>query len=263
MVTKTVTDIFLVLSGLMFDRSINAHPYPFWNMPRLKQNLRAFISYSTKDKVIACELKEVLDHFGIFSFLAHEDIQVSQEWKRRIIYELKRCDIFIALLSKSFKESNWAPQELGMVCSRRKVLIIPLQIDSLVPFGFIDHLQGVKVKEGMVSKELFVAPLIKKFPRQMISGVITRLEGVRTFRSAEEQMAPIVPFYKLMNRKEINRFADISIKNNQIWPAFKCCDEFLPAFIKKHKKRIKKKSLKILNYQIQKQEAYPVKKLEN
>lgn len=40
----------------------------------------AFISYQTADKQIAGRIKELLESIGITSFLAHEDIDVSEEW---------------------------------------------------------------------------------------------------------------------------------------------------------------------------------------
>jgi len=72
---------------------------------------RAFISYSSQEKQSAAEVQRALSEYGIEGFLAHEDISVSEQWKERIFQELKGRGMFIALISKAFKESAWAPQE--------------------------------------------------------------------------------------------------------------------------------------------------------
>ena len=100
--------------------------------------MKAFISYSTTDKQIAGQVKTILNEYRVDAFLAHEDINVSQEWKDRIIQELNQSSIFVPLLSAAFKQSDWAPQEIGLAFARsEEVLFIPLFVDGTVPFGFI------------------------------------------------------------------------------------------------------------------------------
>ena len=72
---------------------------------------------------------------GLKAFLAHDDIEPTQEWEGVIIDNLKDCDVFIPLLSENFKESTWTDQETGIAVSEEK-LIIPLKID-IDPYGFI------------------------------------------------------------------------------------------------------------------------------
>jgi hypothetical protein len=103
--------------------------------------MRAFISYSHHDRKRGSEVKDILNAVEIEAFLAHNDIDVSQEWRSRILHELKECKIFIPLLSQAFKSSEWAPQEVGIAASRPRVLIIPISLDGTNPFGFIAHLQ--------------------------------------------------------------------------------------------------------------------------
>ncbi len=114
----------------------------------------AFISYSYSDREYARQTKQVLEEVGVSAFLAHEDLAVSEEWKDRIIEELKICDLFIPLLSKDFRRSKWAPQEAGFIASRPEVRIAPLSIDGTIPFGFIEHVQSGRIREGRVSRRL-------------------------------------------------------------------------------------------------------------
>ena len=67
----------------------------------------AFVSYSHVDREFGRQAKTVLGEVGIDAFLAHEDLDTSEQWQERILSELRRCDLFVPLLSKNFLESEW------------------------------------------------------------------------------------------------------------------------------------------------------------
>ncbi|PKB59369.1 MAG: hypothetical protein BZY83_02175 [SAR202 cluster bacterium Casp-Chloro-G2] len=85
---------------------------------------RAFVSYSNVDRIIGAQVKDVLEYVGIDTFLAHDHLQVSEEWRTRILEELSQCDIFVPLFSRHFLESHCAQQEAGFeagfIVSRQK-----------------------------------------------------------------------------------------------------------------------------------------------
>jgi hypothetical protein len=58
-------------------------------------NVNAFISHSHVDRAYGAQAKSVLAEFDIESFLAHEDLEVSEEWQARILSELRWCDLFV------------------------------------------------------------------------------------------------------------------------------------------------------------------------
>lgn len=70
--------------------------------------LKAFLSYSTDDKQLAGRIKRELAFWGIDVFLAHEDLVPSSEWQDEIKRNVESCDVFIPLLTGSFKLSDWA-----------------------------------------------------------------------------------------------------------------------------------------------------------
>ena len=90
---------------------------------------KVFISYSMNDKEIAARIKKILTSFGIDCFMAHDDIEVSEEWRQRILKELDEANIFIPILSDNFKDSDWCSQEAGIACFR-SILFIPLSIEK-------------------------------------------------------------------------------------------------------------------------------------
>ncbi len=131
--------------------------------------MKVFISYSTTDKKIAKNVKDVLNEYRIEGFLAHEDIDVSQEWKNRIIQELSESNVFVPLLSEAYKKSDWAPQEIGMAFARgNDIVFIPLLLDTTIPFGFISHIQGKMLSGGEINSDLLIEPLTNRFPHEII-----------------------------------------------------------------------------------------------
>ena len=119
----------------------------------------AFVSYSHVDREFGRQAKTVLGEVGIDAFLAHEDLDTSEQWQERILSELRRCDLFVPLLSKNFLESEWAPQEAGFIASRpSEVVIAPLSIDGTTPSGFLSHIQSSRIQDDRITRELLVEP---------------------------------------------------------------------------------------------------------
>lgn len=103
---------------------------------------KAFISYSTYDKFVAAEIAKAVRVLGLEPFLAHDDISISEVWRDRILAELNACDLFVPLLSRDFKQSDWCPMECGYIVARPGVTILTLSLDGTWPFGFLAAIQG-------------------------------------------------------------------------------------------------------------------------
>jgi hypothetical protein len=185
---------------------------------------------------MAAEVKGALKELGITVFVAHDDLRVSEEWKKKILEELEAADIFVPLLSEHFKRSDWAPQELGYAVAKGQ-LIIPLQIDETLPFGFISHLQSKRVSAGSM-RDLLIDPLVARFPRNTFRHLIDELAGASSYRGAEALMVPLVPHFAKFSAGEIRHFVDVCVENSEIWDAALCKIEYLPQFLKVNAKRI-------------------------
>ena len=162
----------------------------------------AFVSYSHVDRDFGRQAKAVLGEVGIDAFLAHEDLEVSEEWQRRILSELHCCDLFVPLLSKSFLESKWAPQEAGFIASRPDVIVAPLSIDGTTPFGFFSNVQSSRIQGDGITRELLVEPLAKRCPRKILPELIRIAGKAGSYRYAEQTMRPLVPLFPLFTKKE-------------------------------------------------------------
>ena len=105
-------------------------------------SIRVFISHVDQHKKRATQIKNALADLGIASFVAHEDIEPSEEWQTEIIRALSSMNMFIALLTEGFKESNWTDQEVGFAIARR-IPILPVG-KELTPYGFMGKYQALR-----------------------------------------------------------------------------------------------------------------------
>jgi len=219
--------------------------------------MRSFISYSHADRHYGAQAKAVLAEVGIDAFLAHDDLEVSEEWRARILEELGRCDLFVPLLSTNFLASKWAPQETGFIMSRPEVIIAPLSIDGTVPFGVIGHVQSSRIPEGGITRDLLVVPLVRRHPREFLPRLIDVAVHAFSFRDAEAKMRPLVPFFAELTPSEAQALAKGSVANNQIWDAALCRSEYLPEFVRSQGANLHPDTLRALQYQIEHARKYP------
>lgn len=128
-------------------------------------HVRVFLSHKANFKKETSKLKEALARCGISSFVAHEDIEPTEEWLREIERALFSMDALVALLTEDYHDSYWTDQELGVAMGRGVPLIsIRLGRD---PYGLMGKKQGVggcdwTDPEGMAAKIFEV--LYKRLP---------------------------------------------------------------------------------------------------
>ena len=90
----------------------------------------AFISYSTKNKISAHAMRDLLRDNGIKTWMAPGDIPVGSKYAQVINQAIKECSCFILLLSKEAQNSVWVAKEVERAINYRKH-IIPVQIDKV------------------------------------------------------------------------------------------------------------------------------------
>ena len=217
----------------------------------------AFVSYSHVDRKFGQQAKDVLGEVGIDAFLAHEDMETSEQWRERILSELRRCDLFVPLLSKNFLESKWALQEVGFIASRPKVTIAPLSIDETLPFGFMSHIQSSPIRDNGITRELLVEPLLKRVPRKILPGLIRKAGEAGNYRYAEQTMLALAQYFSLFTAEEAQALAEASVSNKQIWSAGMCRIKYLPEFILTQESNLKPETLRALQYQVENDKWYP------
>ena len=106
-----------------------------------KASLRAFISHTNKHKGLASELKDSLHGLGVSAFVAHDDIEPNKQWQKEILRALFSMDLFIALITEDFGQSQWTDQEVGVAIGRETPTVsISIGTD---PHGFISGRQAI------------------------------------------------------------------------------------------------------------------------
>jgi TIR domain-containing protein len=195
--------------------------------------MRAFLSYQHTDRAIAGDVKKTLDRLNVESFLAHEDIEVSAEWRLAIIQELMVTDLFVPILSKNYYSSIWCKQESGMA-AYRGIAIAPLSVDGSIPEGFIAHVQSTRIDP----KALDPAPLITAIARCnkafAIDGIINLISGSKNYRAAEKNFELILPYLKDASKEQKVRLLEVSLSNDQVCNAGLCATKYLPPLFASH-----------------------------
>jgi len=193
---------------------------------------RVFVSYSTVDKIVAAQIKSLFERFEFEVFVAHDDIEVSEEWRERILEELETCDVFVPVLSKDFLGSNWTQQEVGAATLRRSVAIVPLSIDGTIPTGFIRHVQGKPIPNAGVDADTAIYPLAKRFPRLVLPAMIRQVAMAKNYRAAEAALAPLELHFGRLTREELRMLVAVCLKNSQVTGARDFLFQYLPALLK-------------------------------
>jgi hypothetical protein len=142
-----------------------------------------FVSHAHEDKALAGKVKEILQANGVSAFLAHLDMEVSDEWRTEIFRHLETSSALIAIVTRNFAKSAWANQEVG-IAFEKKLPLIPLMFDgSAVLKGVIEMYQGIPVSESnLVDVVKSTIPTInkgvpsteRKFYKDL-AGVLSRL----------------------------------------------------------------------------------------
>ncbi len=183
-----------------------------------KESILVFLSYSSKDKDLAGKIKLRLETFGIEAFLAHEDIKPTQKWKDVILDHLERCDVFIPIVSKNFKQSNWTDQETGYALGTGK-MIIPIGTDEM-PYGFIEDTQAVTTKDtDKVCTSVFDL-INEKFANPVSWRLIKSIEESEGFYETNDKIELLTKCGNL-TIDQIERLLEAFVSNNQVSGAWR------------------------------------------
>ena len=210
------------------------------------KTLRVFLSHSSLDVEFVEPIKNALVNIGFEVFVAHEDIEPASDFPEEIISNLNSSDIFVAVLSKNFKESAFADQETGIAVAR-DIFIVPIQIDKGVPpYGFIWEKQSLRCfkKELLYSKvESKIIDLLKKRKEfSLKSFLITSLANSKSWRTANSRAKLLKDLFKDFSKDEIRYLYESARTNSELqgWDS----GPILIALFKKHNECLTEKELK-------------------
>jgi hypothetical protein len=212
--------------------------------------LKIFLCYHSSDKAFAGKIKLHLNGYGLNIFLAHEDIQPTEEWQTRILSELKRTDVFLPLLTDKFLTSKWTAQECGVAVARG-TFIVSLKV-SIDPFGFLSKYQTFNFRVENIARSCSgIARVIcknRKLQKRFLDGLITSVGQSDSFEEAKERTS-LLNNFDGYNRRQINDVLRKAIDNLQIHRSFgarrqleiflkECGDKADDAAVKSYRKLI-------------------------
>jgi hypothetical protein len=193
----------------------------------------AFLSYQTNDKAVAGKVQQLLETLAIPSFLAHENIEVSAEWRVELLKKIRETNIFIPILSTSYYRSVWCTQESG-IAAFNNMTFIPLSTDGSTPEGFFSQFQSTRINPEAPAITDLLPGLAKHDVSLLIDKIIIIIRWSSNYRKAEENFALILPYLPKAKDIQIVELLKVSTSNEQVCNAGLCARNYLPPLVKSH-----------------------------
>ena len=171
---------------------------------------RVFLSHKSEVKKETSDLKDQLAVFGISCFVAHEDIQPTQEWQDEIENALSTMDGFVALMTEGFHDSNWTDQEVGFAFARG-VPIIAVRMGK-DPYGFIGKFQALSCSWSVASENI-IGVLIRH--DRMFNAYIQALRLCSNYTDGNT-LGKALPSIKSATTTQIDELVSAYNENNQL-----------------------------------------------
>lgn len=106
------------------------------------EQLRVFISHIHAVRAEVADLAGFLEGYGCTCFVAHTQIEPSQDWQDVIEQALTSCHVLVAYVTEEFHASRWTDQEIGWALGRG-IPVVPVNAGSQ-PYGFFGAIQAIQ-----------------------------------------------------------------------------------------------------------------------
>lgn len=134
----------------------------------------AFISYSTKDELLAQNIHASLEAVGVKTFIASSSIKAGEEWNDIIFQNLREAQWVFFLASKNSCASTAVQHEIGASLIKKKNIIpvlIDIDIEELPPWT--KKFQAINIADGMEKLEPVFVNIAKKVrSEKFVAGII-------------------------------------------------------------------------------------------
>ncbi len=110
----------------------------------IEQRFKVFISHSSEDTVIACELRDLLVFIPEMDVILDVcNFEVGERLPEIIEKEIKESDCFVVFLTKNAEKSVWVNQEIGVAVSAG-IKIIPI-VEKGVSLGLLEGMKYISL----------------------------------------------------------------------------------------------------------------------
>lgn len=181
--------------------------------------IRLFISHRDIHKKKAFQLAESLMTGGISSFVAHDTIEATKEWRQEIMNGLESMDIMLVFLTNDFVDSPYTNQEVGFALGRG-IPIISLKLENKDPPGFISHVQAEKghYDDPCASSNKIQRLVYKMLGREaaMRASIIRAFSISPNFTETRDRFENLKEFVKNLTPKEVSQLTLAFSENSQL-----------------------------------------------
>lgn len=177
---------------------------------------RLFLSHKTEVKRQTAQLKDELERYGLSCFVAHEDIEPTQEWQNEIENALFSMDALAALMTEKFHESNWTDQEVG-VAFGRNIPIICAKIGR-DPYGFIGKFQAVACSWEKLAISILKI-LFQRYNEHLIDSYMMAVGKCKNFAEGNK-LADALPFIKGIPKEKADKLIQTVYSNEEALGSF-------------------------------------------
>jgi hypothetical protein len=193
----------------------------------------AFMSYQTEDRLAAAAVAHMLEGLGIQTFMAHEHIEVSVQWRDEILRQLGLADLFVPILSQRYYVSIWCKQESGIAAFRRMTMI-PLSADGSIPQGFMGHIQSSLLQGLQPTYQQIFPGLAAHDITFTINAIINIISRSGNFRGAEYNFQLLLPYLNRATDAQIVQLLNACHRNGQVHHASLCARDYIPPLMRSH-----------------------------
>jgi len=119
----------------------------------IEQRFKVFISHSSEDTAIACELRNLLVFIPEMDVILDVcNFEVGEQLPERIKEEIKGSDCFVVFLTRNAERSVWVNQEIGVAINAVK--IIPI-VEEGVCLGLLEGMKYISFSSQEAIIEAF------------------------------------------------------------------------------------------------------------
>lgn len=176
-----------------------------------------FMSYSSRDKKLAGQIKTRLEEFGITTFVAHDDIPGGSRWADFIRERIHDCRLFLALITKTYHVQEYTDQELGMAVYAKKPVVC-ISVDDTQPRGFARLFQYIPhhTDQGLerLGRDILDA-ILQEGRTEKIDLTIGCLARSSQFDDSNS-LAKHIDEGAHLSESQARQLADVFVKNDQI-----------------------------------------------
>lgn len=210
-------------------------PSPEDSHPWRAGDVRLFLSHLASYKRLASDVSAELAALRIHGFVAHEDIEVSNEWQAQIETALATMDAFVGLMHPGFSASFWTQQEIGWALGRRTpVLMVRLGED---PKGFPSRWQATTPGESASKVASSIALWLAQQDRVgtvVMDNLVADLANAGSYLDAKQAALRFEEIDRLP-AAVLDRLAAAYYSNDQLYPRHVGAVVLERIFVKHHR----------------------------